>query len=103
MITTWAVTYESTTTTEVTVDHTNVLPVLYRTMLSRRLGGIFTSTGVLTAQDLFANEEGYKCEEFVVTFKRRGKVSYLGEEVEIIKSKHTPKSGPSRSLHKDLS
>ena len=33
MITTWAVTYESTTTTEITVDMTHVLPVHYRTQL----------------------------------------------------------------------
>ena len=58
MITTWAVTYESTTTTEITVDMTHVLPVHYWTMVSRRLGGIFTSIGVLTAHDLFGEEEG---------------------------------------------
>ena len=87
MITTWAVTYESTTTTEVTVDTTHVLPVRYRTMLSRRLGGIFTSTGVLTAQDLFEEEEGFKCEEYVATFQQHGKISYLGEEVEVVKQK----------------
>ena len=88
MITTWAVTYESDTTTEVTVDATNFLPVHYRTMLSRRVfGGIFSSTGVLTAHDLFGNEEDYKYEDYVVTFKRQGKISYLGEEVEIIKRK----------------
>lgn len=87
MITTWAVTYESTTITEVTVDTTHVLPVRYRTMFSRRLGGMFMSTGMLTAQDLFGEEEEFKCEEYLVTFRQRGKISYLGEEVEVVKQK----------------
>ena len=87
MITTWAVTYESNTTTEVTVDTTHVLPVRYRTMLSRQLGGIFPSTGVLTVYDLFGEEEGFKCEDHLVTFRRQGKISYLGEEVEVVKKK----------------
>ena len=87
MITTWAVTYESATTTEVTVDTTQVLPVRYRTMFSRRLGGMFTSTGVLTARDLYEEEEDFKCDDYMVTFKRQGKISYLGEEVEVVKQK----------------
>ena len=87
MITTWAVTYESATTTEITVDTTHVLPVRYRTMFSRRLGGMFTSTGVLTAQDLYEEEEDFKCDDYMVTFKRQGKISYLGEEVEVVKQK----------------
>ena len=87
MIITWAVTYESTTTTEISMDTTHVLPVHYRTMVSRRLGGIFTSVGVLTAHDLFGEEEGFKCEDYLVTFRRKGKISYLGEEVEVVKKK----------------
>ena len=87
MITTWAVTYESRSTIEVTVDMSHVLSVRYRTMLSRRLGGMFPSTGVLTAEDLFGEEEDFKCEDYIVTFKRRGKISYLGEEVEVVKQK----------------
>ena len=87
MITTWAVTYESTTTTEVTVDMTHVLLVRFRTMFSRRLGGLFPSTGVLTAYDLFGEEEGFKCEDYLVTFRQKGKISYLGEEVEVVKRK----------------
>ena len=65
MITTWAVIYESTTTTKITVDMTHVLPVHYRTMFSCRLGGILNviSTGVLMAHDLFGEEEGFKCED----------------------------------------
>ena len=49
MITTWAVTYQSTSITEITVDMTHVLSVHYWTMFSCRLRGIFTSTGVLMA------------------------------------------------------
>ena len=86
-ITTWAVTYESKTVTEVTVDATLTIPVFYRTMFSRRIGGLFTSTGVLTVDDLFGQEEDYKNEDGIVTFKRHGRVSYLGEEVDIIKDK----------------
>ena len=87
MIITWAVTYESTTTTEITLDATHVLPVHYRTMVSRQLGGIFTSIGVLTVHDLFGEKEGFKCEDYLVTFRRKGKISYLGEEVEVVKKK----------------
>lgn len=86
-ITTWAVTYESKTLTEVSVDSTAGIPVYYRTMFSRKLGGIFTSTGRLTAEELFTHEEDYKCEEGLVTFKRHGTFNYLGEEVEVIKDK----------------
>lgn len=89
-ITTWAVTYESETETEVTVDATTSIPVYYRTMFSRRFGGIFRSTGILTAEDLFNQEDDYKCEDGSITFRRRGTVSYLGEEVEIIKDKTNP-------------
>ena len=84
-ITTWAVTYESTSVTEVTVDAKAKLPVRYRTLLSRRLGGLYVSEVEISAKELFRNEWDYKCENEVVTFKRKGKVSYLGEEVEIIK------------------
>jgi hypothetical protein len=69
MITTWAVTYESITTTEITVDMTHALPVHYRTMFSRQLGGIFPSMGALTAHDLFGEEERFKCEDYLVTFR----------------------------------
>ena len=86
-IRTWAVTYESKIKTEVTVDAKAALSVRYRTMLSRRLGGIFISTVQITAKELFCNEWDYKCENELVTFKRNGKISHLGEQVEIIKKK----------------
>ena len=86
-IRTWAVTYESETKTEVTVDAKAELSVRYRTMLSRRLGGIIVSRVKITAKELFCNEWDYKCENELVTFKRKGKISHLGEQVEIIKKK----------------
>ena len=88
LITTWAVTYESKTRTEVTVDADAKIRVRYRSRLSQCLccfGG--TKTNHVTAEDIFAGEEDYESEGGVVTFKRNGKVSYLGEEVEITKQK----------------
>ena len=93
-ITTWAVTYQSKTLTEVSVDETVKLPIYYRTMFSRKLGGILLSTGEITATEIFDTEEDFKCEEGTITFKRHGTVSYLGEEVEIEKDK-TPFEGRS--------
>lgn len=93
-ITTWAVTYESKTLTEVSVDETVSLPIYYRTMFSRKLGGIFLTKGSIPAKEIFSAEEEFKCEEGTITFKRHGTVSYLGEEVEIKKDK-TPFEGRS--------
>ena len=87
LITTWAVTYESTTVTEISVDAKAKLPIRYRTKLSRKLGGVFISKVTVTAKELFRGEWDYKCENEVVTFKRESKLSHLGEEVEIIKQK----------------
>ena len=89
LITTWAVTYESTTVTEATVDARATMSVLYRTSRSRKIGygSILLNRGEITAKELFVNELDYKCEGDVVTFKRQGKVSYIGEEVEILKDK----------------
>ena len=87
LITTWAVTYESTTVTEVSVDAKAKLPIRYRTKFSRKLGGVLVSKVTVTAKELFCGEWDYKCENEVVTFKRESKLSHLGEEVEIIKQK----------------
>ena len=86
-IRTWAVTYESDTETEVTVDAKAILTIRYRTIISRRLGGVLVSKVVVSARELFCNEWAYKCENELVTFKRKGKISHLGEQVEIIKKK----------------
>lgn len=87
LITTWAVTYESTIITEISVDAKAKLPIRYRTKLSRKLGGVLITRVVVTAKELFRGEWDYKCENEVVTFKRESKLSHLGEEVEIIKEK----------------
>ena len=87
IITTFAVTYESKTRTRLTVDAQAFIPIRYRTRFAQMLGGICTSIGRLTAEDIFVNEEKFKSENGVVTFERDGKISYLGEEVEIIKEK----------------
>ena len=86
-ITTYAVTYESKTRTKLTVDAQAFIPIRYRTRFSQMLGGICTSAGRLTAEDIFVDEENFKSENGYVTFERDGKISYLGEEVEITKEK----------------
>jgi hypothetical protein len=88
LITTWAVTYESTIVTEISMDAKAELPIRYRSKLSRKLGGILVSKVTVTARELFRGEWDYKCENEVVTFKRESKLSHLGEEVEIIKQKN---------------
>ena len=88
LITTWAVTYESVTVTEISVDAKAELPIRYRSKLSQRLGGVLVSKVTVTAKELFRGEWDYKCENEVVTFKRESKLSHLGEEVEIIKQKN---------------
>lgn len=88
IITTWAVTYVSETVTEFTVDANTELNVRYRTNHSRsRYGGIFIQKIRITAKELFCNESDFTCIDDIVTFKRKGSVSYLGEEVEIIKER----------------
>ena len=89
-ITTWAVTYESKTLTEITIDAKAYLTVRYRTRLSRNLlGGIWMKRVKISAKELFRNEMDYKCEDDVVSFKRRGVISHLGEEVEILKARNS--------------
>ena len=84
-ITTWAVSHEADTNLRFTVDAETTLIVRYRTPLSRLLGGFLISTGHLTARDIFRGEEDFKEIDSTVTFKRKGCVSYLSEEVEIRK------------------
>lgn len=87
-ITTYAVTYESKTLTEVRVYANSSLTIRYRKRFSRKiLGGIIVHTLKVTAKELFRNELDYKCEDDVVTFKRWGAISHLGEEVEILKER----------------
>lgn len=86
-ITTWAVTYEAKTITRFTVDAHATLPVQYRSLLSRLIGGCYISTGYLTAMDIFSDEDNFQVDHMhnTVTFTRVGRVSYLGEEVDIKK------------------
>ena len=87
-ITTYAVTYESKTLTEMRVYANSFLTIRYRKQFSRKiLGGIIVHTLDVTAKELFCNELDYKCEDDVVTFKRWGAISHLGEEVEILKER----------------
>lgn len=86
-ITTWAVTYEARTITKFTVDAHAGLPVQYRSLLSRLIGGCYISTGYLTAMDIFAEEDNFQVDHMhnTVTFTRVGRVSYLGEDIDIKK------------------
>ena len=90
-IITWSVTYESKIHTKLIVDAQAFIPIRFRTwasiLLGTLLGGACTSIGMLTAKELFANEEAFESEDGVVTFERDGKISYLGEDVEVIKEK----------------
>ena len=87
-ITTWAVTYESKTRTQLFVDADAYITVRYRTRFAQVLGlACFTTIGRLTAQDLFGDEEDFQSTDEFVTFQRDGSISYLGEEVEITKTK----------------
>ncbi len=84
-ITTWAVTHESNVKIQVTADSKARIVVKYRTRLSQVLGGFMTSTGVLTAKEIFENEEDCKDDGVNVTFSSKSTISYVGEEVEIVK------------------
>lgn len=87
-IITWAVTYEAKTTLRFAVDADIVLPVRYRNHLSRVLGGFYISTAYIPAREIFEEETDYVINnKNVVTFTRDGTVSYIGERVEIQKSK----------------
>lgn len=84
-ITTYAVTYESEVKIQLTVDTKSGIPIKYRTPVLRLLGGLITAGGILTAKEIFANENDLTDDGANITFSRMSKVSYLGEEVEIVK------------------
>ena len=84
-ITTWAVTHESDVKIRVTVDSKAGLPIKYRTHLSQLFGGLSTSTGYLTAKDIFENKEDFNDDGVNITFSSMSTISYVGEDVEIIK------------------
>ena len=86
-IKTYAVTYEGKSVTEVSAPKWARIPVHYRTMLSRQLGGILITTGYITARELFRARPNFREEEEMVYFVEETKVSYLGEDVQILKEK----------------
>ena len=50
-------------------------------------GALTWTVGKITAEDMFVDEEDCRSDNGTVTFKRDGKISYIGEEVEIFKQK----------------
>ena len=86
-IKTYAVTYEGKSVTEVSVPKWARIPVHYRTMSSRQLGGILITTGFITARELFRAQPNFREEEEMVYFVEETKVSYIGEDVQILKEK----------------
>ena len=83
----YAVTYEGKSVTEVSARKWAHIPVRYRTMLSRQLGGILITIGYITARELFRGRPNFREEEEMVYFEEETTVSYLGEDVEIVKEK----------------
>ena len=83
VIRTWAVTYQADTVVQFSVDAEAALEFLYKKRFC--CYPCILKTGYLTAKFLFADEEDYEIKDDILTFKRKGKISYLGEEVEITK------------------
>lgn len=83
----YTVTYEGKSVTEVSAPKWARIPVRYRTMLSRQFGGIVITTGYITARELFRGRPNFREEEETVYFVEETTVSYLGEDVEIVKEK----------------
>ena len=83
----YAVTYEGKSVTEVSARKWAHIPVRYRTMLSRQLGGILITIGYITARELFRGRPNFREEEEMVYFEEETKVSYHGEDVETVKEK----------------
>jgi len=74
MITTWAVNYKATVRAAFSVPITAVIPVYYKSGIPNLLcagdGTICRSSGYITAEDLFQNEEGYNMEGGSVCFTK---------------------------------
>ncbi len=86
-ITTYAVTHESTTVTRLTVDPKAHIKVRYCSYFSKTfLGSFWKSDALITAEDLFEDEETYEEIEENITFTRNSNMSYIGEEVEVHKT-----------------
>ena len=86
MIKTWGVTYKADTVAKLSVDAKATIYVYYRPWYSRRfLGGLIKKKGKITAEELFEGEDNYEVIDDILTFTRKGELSYLSEEVEVIK------------------
>ena len=72
-IKTYAVTYEGKSVTEVSAPKWARIPVHYRTMLSRQLGGILITTGYITARELLFghNQIFEKRKKWYILWKRQ--------------------------------
>ena len=75
-ITTWAVTHESSVKIRVTTDAKSGILFKYRTCLSQVLGGFMTSTGLLTAKDIFENQEDFMDDGVNITYSSSSTISY---------------------------
>lgn len=88
IVTTWAVTHEAKVVTEITANANTKVEIRYRKWWSRKFfGGFFTSKVTVTAKELFKDEMDYECKDDIITFKRNGAMSYVGENVEVIKER----------------
>ena len=86
VIKTWAVTHEADAVVRLSVSAQRSIPVQYRPRFSRAyLGGIIQLTGYLTAKEIFVGEDDFNIKNQILTFKRKGKITYLSEEVELTK------------------
>ena len=86
MIKTWGVTYKADTVAKLSVDAKATIYMYYRPWYSRRfLGGLIKKRGKVTAEELFEDEDNYEVIDDILTFTRKGELSYLSEEVEVIK------------------
>ena len=86
VITTWAVTYEADTEVKLAIDAKAIIPIRYRSKNSQKyLAGLVISEDTITAAELFEGEDNYDTTDDILTFTRKGKLSYLSEEVEITK------------------
>ena len=80
-------TYVAKIHTKLSINADTFVPVRYHTRLLQKFGGSCTKVERVTAEDLFVSEEKFESKNGVVTFEHDGKMSYVGQEVGIIKEK----------------
>ena len=86
MISTWSVTYQADMITKVSSSTGNKIAVRYKI-----LGGLCTKVGEISAADIFKHETNFETAGTQVYFDRKSTISYLGEEVEVIKNEEVAK------------